>query len=197
MEAGRAILYWDFRSGEGCGLMLKSILVATLATFKDYFLTDNMGKYNWRDFTDWGTHNFEVKYDKEAPIKIAGLMLLKYQTYSNWSTDLPLHFNAHSLTLSFESHLFTHETNMHIWGPSLGTMPAMMNEIESLCRHEMLSVKIMKRIWWEKRMQRGGRLTWMEWSGKGSQAGNISADSTDPTMWRGGVMGSAVQNREW
>lgn len=42
----------------------------------------------------------------------------------------------------------------------------------------------------------GGRLIWIEWSGKGSQAGNISADSKDPAMWRIGVMGGPSQERE-
>lgn len=161
---------------------------------------ESMGKYNRRDFTDWGTHNFQVKYDKETLIKDCWLngANLKYQMNSNQSTDFPyILMLTFYFSLSPESHLCTHETNMHyIWGPSPGTMPMMMNEIESLCRHEMLSVKIMKRIWWEKRMQGGGRLAWMERSEKGSRAGNISADSTDPAMWRDGVMGGALQNRE-
>lgn len=138
-----------------------------------------MGKYNWRGHTDWGTHNFEVKYDEESPNKDWWLNGVKISNKFKPKHRPPLHFKAHSLFHSISWIPFIHSWNKYTF--YLRTFPrhyASDDEWKRKSRHEMLSVKIMKRIWWEKRMQRGGRLTWMEWSGKGSQAGNISADST-------------------
>lgn len=36
----------------------------------------NMGKYNERDFINWGTVNSEVRHDREAPLKVPSLSVL-------------------------------------------------------------------------------------------------------------------------
>lgn len=75
-----------------------------------------------------------------APIKDSWLISanLKYQyTKIQTRVQIFLNFNALFLFLSSGSYLLTHETNMHYIGPSLGTMSKIMNEIQSLCPHEM------------------------------------------------------------
>lgn len=76
-------------------------------------LADNMNKYRWRDFINWGTANFEVKYEQETPISDPWLIAADWksvQINSNQSTDSPTPpmFSIYAYFNLFpESHVYT------------------------------------------------------------------------------------------
>lgn len=119
-----------------------------------------MGKYNWRDFINWGSYNFEVKNDEEVPIKDSGPIgaNLKYQ-YKQTQTKAKIRlflfqpvfwvpficsWNKYALCLrTFPRHYVNNDE----WNR------------KSLSSWNVLSMRVMTRMWWETRMQ-GVGLTW-------------------------------------